>query len=44
MSPVEQVRLQQIRDRREVLQKATGATQPAGDENSEADSHYRPTV
>ena len=44
MSPVEQVRLQQIRDRRESLQKATGVTQPAGDENSEEDSRYRPTV
>jgi hypothetical protein len=44
MSPVEQARLQQIRDRREALQKATGATQPAGDENSEDDSRYRPTV
>ena len=31
-------------DRRESLQKATSATQPAGDENSEADSRYRPTV
>jgi hypothetical protein len=44
MSPVEQVRLQQIRGRRESLQKATSATQPAGDENSEDDSRYRPTV
>ena len=44
MSPDEQVRLQRIRDRRESLHKATGATQPAGDENSEDDSRYRPTV
>ena len=33
-----------LRDRRESLQKATSATQSAGDESSEDDSRYRPTV
>jgi hypothetical protein len=44
ISPDEQARLQQIRDRRESLQKATGTIHPASDENSEDDSRYRPNV
>lgn len=43
MSPAEQLRLQQIRDRREALQKVTGPAQSENvPENLNDDSRFRP--